>query len=193
MAADYYALLGVEPGADVETIKAAYCKMAQESHPDRGGSHQRMLLLNEAWDTLSDPQRRSRYDETRTKAQARKRRKTSSSQKAGASTARKRSARKSRLAEDFARAQFNDGVSDEIGCPEAGNSISGQVFVLVGVASVGVVFGCLDMLHPGFTPVFAFEVFCAVSLGLLGARVGALAHMAIGRWIGGGGDVADNS
>jgi hypothetical protein len=48
------------------------------------------------------------------------------------------------------------------------------------------------MLHPGFTPAFAFELFCAVSLGLLGARVGALAHITIGRWMGGGGhEVAD--
>lgn len=194
MQADYYALLGVAPDADLETIKAAYCKKAGESHPDRGGSHRRMLLLNEAWDTLSDPDRRRRYDESHAKAQVKKQSKEDSSQKAGASTAEKPSARKSRLAEDFARAPFNDGVLDEIGCPETGSSISGQVFVFVGVASVGMVFGYLGILHPGFTLGFAFEVFGAVALGLLGARVGALAHMTIGRWMGiGGHEEADDS
>ncbi len=59
---DYYAVLGVGPGAEPEVIKAAYTALARKHHPDAGGSLQRMREINEARDVLCDPQRRSRYD-----------------------------------------------------------------------------------------------------------------------------------
>jgi curved DNA-binding protein CbpA len=60
---DYYQILGVLRNADANTLKSAYRKRALESHPDRGGSHEKMLLVNEAWGVLSNPESRRRYDE----------------------------------------------------------------------------------------------------------------------------------
>jgi curved DNA-binding protein CbpA len=60
---DYYAILGVEPSVDLATLKQAFRIKVRECHPDRGGTHERMVLVNEAWQILSDPDIRQRYDE----------------------------------------------------------------------------------------------------------------------------------
>jgi curved DNA-binding protein CbpA len=62
MKQDYYKILGVSADADIQTIKAAYRQRAVECHPDRGGSHEKMILINEAWQILSNPTTRSHYD-----------------------------------------------------------------------------------------------------------------------------------
>jgi curved DNA-binding protein CbpA len=63
----YYATLGVLPTAEDAVIRAAYKALAQRYHPDRNpGSAEaaaKMAELNEAYDVLSDPERRKRYDE----------------------------------------------------------------------------------------------------------------------------------
>lgn len=46
------ALLGVPPGADAETIRAAHRRLAASAHPDRGGSDAAMQELNAARDLL---------------------------------------------------------------------------------------------------------------------------------------------
>ena len=60
---DYYQILGVVPGANHEELQAAFARRAKQCHPDRGGSHVQMVLLNEAWEVLSNPEVRRRYDE----------------------------------------------------------------------------------------------------------------------------------
>ncbi len=65
MAEDYYALLGVAPGASDEEIKRAYRQRARELHPDSSGDPESEALFKEvtkAYDTLRDPERRRRYD-----------------------------------------------------------------------------------------------------------------------------------
>lgn len=65
---DYYAILGVEETADLAALRVAYFRRARECHPDRGGSHAQMVLLNEAWEVLSHPESRRHYDAARSGA-----------------------------------------------------------------------------------------------------------------------------
>lgn len=64
---DYYKILGLPRGASAEEIKRAYRKLAMESHPDRNpddqGAEERFKDINEAYQVLSDPQKRARYDQ----------------------------------------------------------------------------------------------------------------------------------
>ncbi len=62
---DYYDILGVPRGADDDAIKRAFRKQAQQWHPDVNTSHEadvRFKEINEAYQVLSDPQRRQAYD-----------------------------------------------------------------------------------------------------------------------------------
>jgi molecular chaperone DnaJ len=63
---DYYAVLGVDRGADERSIKAAYRKLALELHPDRNPGDRecenRFKAVNEAYSCLSDAQKRAAYD-----------------------------------------------------------------------------------------------------------------------------------
>jgi len=65
MLIDYYQILRVPVDADLETIKKAYRARALECHPDRGGSHEAMLRVIEAFQILASPETRRRYDEAR--------------------------------------------------------------------------------------------------------------------------------
>lgn len=64
---DYYKILGVDRKASAEEIKRAYRKLAMQVHPDRNPgdkrAEERFKEINEAYQVLSDPQKRSRYDQ----------------------------------------------------------------------------------------------------------------------------------
>jgi curved DNA-binding protein CbpA len=62
---DYYRLLGASPDATANELHKAYWHNASRCHPDRGGNHEAMVSLVEAWQILSDPEKRSRYDQMR--------------------------------------------------------------------------------------------------------------------------------
>lgn len=63
MAKDYYKILGVEKGANEEEIKKAYRKLAHKYHPDKaGGDDKKFKEINEAYQILSDKQKRLQYD-----------------------------------------------------------------------------------------------------------------------------------
>ncbi|WP_434993663.1 J domain-containing protein [Arthrobacter sp. Ld5] len=62
----YYDILGVSPDADAKDIKDAYRRAARRAHPDLGGSAERFHDIAVAYETLSDPRRRERYDAGRT-------------------------------------------------------------------------------------------------------------------------------
>lgn len=67
---DYYDTLQISPSASEEVIKAAYKAMAKLYHPDttkydKITAEQQMKLINEAFQILSDPQKRKEYDAVR--------------------------------------------------------------------------------------------------------------------------------
>jgi DnaJ-class molecular chaperone len=62
---DYYRILGVAKGADAKAIKSAYRKLARKYHPDvaKGkDAGDRFREVTEAYEVLSDPEKRRRYD-----------------------------------------------------------------------------------------------------------------------------------
>ena len=62
---NHYDTLGVKKDAKPDDIKRAYRRKAREVHPDKSnGNHDAMAELNNAFDVLSDPQRRLLYDST---------------------------------------------------------------------------------------------------------------------------------
>lgn len=61
---DPYETLGVPKDADPQTIKRSYRRKAKEHHPDHGGEVDKITELTLAYDILSDPSKRQRYDET---------------------------------------------------------------------------------------------------------------------------------
>jgi|TARA_B100001996_G_scaffold90783_3_gene67513 DnaJ-class molecular chaperone len=60
---DYYNTLGVSRGASDKELKQAFKKKSMESHPDRGGDQEEFKKINEAYQTLKDPNKRQMYDQ----------------------------------------------------------------------------------------------------------------------------------
>ncbi|TXI93043.1 MAG: hypothetical protein E6Q33_04890 [Neisseriales bacterium] len=59
---NYYRILGLSIDAEYEEIRAAYKILAQQHHPDKGGSQTEFTLIQEAYTILSDPKTKRVYD-----------------------------------------------------------------------------------------------------------------------------------
>jgi molecular chaperone DnaJ len=60
---DYYEVLGVAKTASQEEIKKAFHKLAHKYHPDKGGDEKKFKEINEAYQVLSDKNKRAQYDQ----------------------------------------------------------------------------------------------------------------------------------
>lgn len=66
---DYYALLGVKKDASADEIKQAYRRLAKQHHPDlhpdkdKPQAEEKFKSINEAYEALSDPQNKAKYDQ----------------------------------------------------------------------------------------------------------------------------------
>src|SRR5512145_1771497 len=67
MAKDYYELLGVKRDASEKDIKSAFRKLAKKYHPDANqgdpNTEAKFKEINEAYEVLSDSEKRARYDQ----------------------------------------------------------------------------------------------------------------------------------
>jgi molecular chaperone DnaJ len=62
---NFYSVLGVSENATQDEIKKSFRKLAKENHPDKGGDESKFKQINEAYETLSDNNKRSQYDNSR--------------------------------------------------------------------------------------------------------------------------------
>src|SRR3970282_743844 len=67
MKKDFYKILGITKNADAAEIKKAYRKKALEFHPDKNpgnaAAEEKFKLAAEAYEVLSDPQKKAKYDQ----------------------------------------------------------------------------------------------------------------------------------
>jgi molecular chaperone DnaJ len=63
MPKDYYKILGVNRDASPEEIKKAYYELAHKHHPDKGGEEKKFKEINEAYQVLSNKEKRGQYDQ----------------------------------------------------------------------------------------------------------------------------------
>lgn len=59
---DYYKLLNVSKEASDSEIKKSYRKLAKENHPDKGGDSEKFKQIAEAYEVLSNKDKRTQYD-----------------------------------------------------------------------------------------------------------------------------------
>lgn len=58
-----YARLGLKPGASLDEVNAAYRELLFETHPDKGGDHDEFVAIQAAFQTLSNPRTKAKYDQ----------------------------------------------------------------------------------------------------------------------------------
>ena len=62
MEKNFYEELGLKAKATKSEIKSSYRSLVKQHHPDAGGKKERFLIIQNAWETLSDPIKKEKYD-----------------------------------------------------------------------------------------------------------------------------------
>jgi len=62
MAKDYYKILGINKAASEDEVKKAFRQLAHKYHPDKGGDEKKFKEINEAYQILSNKEKRAQYD-----------------------------------------------------------------------------------------------------------------------------------
>lgn len=60
---DYYTILGISRGASNDEVKKAYRRLAHKYHPDKGGDAEKFKQVSEAYQILSNQEKRAQYDQ----------------------------------------------------------------------------------------------------------------------------------
>jgi len=185
---DYYAVLGVSPDADLEAVRKAFLAEARRAHPDRGGSHERMVLVNEAWEILSNPEMRQAYDEHRGHVRSEQPDDFEETRRAAQKKANEYPRDWSAfekwmngLAEDFTGAKFQSKEVMNITWPSANESVSGWLFIIAGGILGLYLAGPYLPTNPKTSGIMPRILLVIAALPICaGAWVGVLAHQALG-------------
>ena len=59
---DYYSILGIPRTASPEEIKKSYKRLSMKHHPDRGGNNDDFIKVQQAYEVLSNSDKRDAYD-----------------------------------------------------------------------------------------------------------------------------------
>ncbi len=133
MRQNHYQVLGISADVSPVVIKQAYRVKAMAAHPDRGGSHEAMLAINEAYEILINPETRRHHDEALANqynqaAQQQAQADATRAQQHAGQYPREWTEFESWLAKDFSEAIYgNNGM-----WPTVENSGSGCLFILIG-------------------------------------------------------------
>jgi curved DNA-binding protein CbpA len=170
----------------------AYREAALRHHPDRGGSHKQMAMVNEAWFILSNPETRCAYDKLRTQrmdaaARAGWNRRTEDVRRKAQEYPRQWSAFErwmKGIVDDIRAAEYGKVQGGGVAWPTAGKSSSGWGFIVVG-GLVGGVLGCVAFVASGSHAVGMLR-FYLIFAAAGGAWVGAKVHGFLRKTMGGG-------
>lgn len=184
---DPYAILGVQPNAELAEIKMAYRAAVLRCHPDRGGTHEDMVRVAAAWEVLSDLELRAQFDRSRSRPTERSlqtqwdsgRRTAHARAQAYARTWETLLQRAESIMNDAERAEYGSALIGFFPFPTAAKSTSAAVFIGV-AAALGLVVFLLLFPHdtdPKSGPrnnLYAGVFVCAVS-----AWIGYRAHRSL--------------
>jgi curved DNA-binding protein CbpA len=154
---DYYAILGVAPSASQEDIRSAFLQKALQHHPDRGGTHEKMVELSEAVEILADPEKRALYDQVRMAPQNEIVRNQWQRAEAQATT---RAQSYPQNSADFS--SWLDGIAADVQKTTGGRILTGFV--------AGAIFGCVGGFAVGWF--MGINIFIGAGIGFLAGAVG---------------------
>lgn len=161
---DHYRTLGLTHTADATAIRAAYRSLAKQYHPDVSAlpnAHALFVAITEAYEVLSDPAARDRYDRTRESPSPKRASPQNEARYARATEARQRAAREH--AEKFSRMRYEQ--FDQYAFDTVAGYLVPKVLGCFGIAIIALLFFLLLVwLHVQFGLPIPFLFFGLMAL-----------------------------